>query len=381
MKVVQLLPDLDGGGVERGTLEVAKALVDAGHESVVISAGGRMVAQLEAEGSRHVSWDLGKKSLWTFRHVWALRRWLRAERPDILHLRSRLPAWVAWFAWRGIKPAERPHLVTTVHGLYSVGRYSSIMCRGERVIAVSETVKTYIRENYPETDMNRVRLIYRGIDPAEFPFGYQPSPAWLEQWRTDFPQLQGKQVITLAGRLTRLKGHNDLIDMIRTLVAQGQPVHALIVGGEDAKRKAYAAELYKRVNDEGLSDHITFTGARADIRDIYAVSDLVLSLSTKPESFGRTVAEALGQGVPVVGYDHGGVGEILSALYPQGKTPLKDAKALVQTVSAVLASGVRPQGNQTFLKTTMLAQTLAVYEELVTQGSQVQPPEGINSQI
>lgn len=364
MKVVQLLPDLDGGGVERGTLEVAKALVDAGHESVVISAGGRMVAQLEAEGSRHVNWDLGRKSLWTFRYIWALRRWLQQEQPDILHVRSRLPAWVAWLAWRGMKPSARPHFVTTVHGLYSVGRYSSIMCRGERVIAVSKTVERYIRDNYPDTDMARVRLIYRGIDPAEFPYGYQPSETWLERWCSDFPQLQGKQVITLAGRLTRLKGHNDMLAMIKALIAQGMPVHGLIVGGEDAKRKAYAEELYKRVKDEGLSEYITFTGARSDIRDIYAVSDLVLSLSTKPESFGRTVAEALGQGVPVVGYDHGGVGEILAVLYPQGKTPLKDAEKLVQTVSEVLASGVRPQGNPEFLKTAMLDKTLAVYQEL-----------------
>ena len=124
MKVVQLLPDLDGGGVERGTLEVAEELVKRGHESIVISAGGRMVKQLEAEGSRHVTWDLGTKSLWTFRHIWSLRRWLKQEKPDILHVRSRLPAWVAWFAWKGMNPNERPRLVTTVHGLYSVSKYS-----------------------------------------------------------------------------------------------------------------------------------------------------------------------------------------------------------------------------------------------------------------
>ena len=364
MKVVQLLPDLDGGGVERGTLEVAEELVKRGHESVVISAGGGMVKQLEAEGTRHVSWDLGKKSLWTFRHVWALRRWLKQEKPDILHVRSRLPAWVAWFAWRGMNTSERPHLVTTVHGLYSVSRYSGIMCRGERVIAVSKTVEAYIRDNYPQTDMANVRLVYRGIDPQEFPLGYQASAEWLAQWQQDFPQLVGKKVITLAGRLTRLKGHNDMIDMIKALLFQGVPVHALIVGGEDAKRKAYAQELYQRVKEEGLGEHVTFTGARSDIRDIYSVSDLVLSLSTKPESFGRTVAEAIGQGIPVVGYNHGGVGEILSALYPQGKTPMKDVPRLVQTVSDVLASGVRPNGNPEFLKTTMLDKTLSVYEEL-----------------
>ncbi|MGB0466463.1 MAG: glycosyltransferase [Pontibacterium sp.] len=364
MKVVQLLPDLEAGGVERGALEIAKALVDAGHESLVISAGGRMVEQLEAEGSRHLRWDLGKKSLLTFRHIWALRAWLREEQPDILHVRSRLPAWVAWFAWKGLPENQRPHLVTTVHGLYSVSKYSEIMCRGERVIAVSETVKAYIQANYPATDMSRVHLVYRGIDPDEFAYGYQPDASWLSQWQQDFPQLAGKKVITLAGRLTRLKGHNDLIDLVKALKAKDVPVHALIVGGEDPKRQSYAQELYQRVKDEGLENDITFTGARSDIRDIYAVSDLVLSLSTKPESFGRTVAEALSMGVPVVGYDHGGVGEILAAVYPQGRVLLSDQQALAATVTEVLSTDDKLAANSAFLKTEMLKQTLAVYREL-----------------
>lgn len=365
MKVVQLLPDLDGGGVERGTLEVAKALVDAGHESVVISAGGRMVAQLEAEGSRHVSWDLGKKSLWTFRHVWALRRWLRAERPDILHLRSRLPAWVAWFAWRGIKPAERPHLVTTVHGLYSVGRYSSIMCRGERVIAVSETVATYIRDNYPDTDRERVRLIYRGVEPSEFPYGFKPSVSWVTAWYTQYPQLQGKRVLTLAGRLTRLKGHHDLIDLVKSLNREGVPAHGLIVGGEDPKRRAYAAELRQRVADEGLNEMITFTGVRGDIREIYAVSDLVLSLSNKPESFGRTALEALRLGRPVLGYAHGGIGEILNAVFPEGAVKNGDQEQLRVATLQLLRSGIVPEDKATlFTKQSFLEETLALYREL-----------------
>ncbi|MFC6670340.1 glycosyltransferase [Marinobacterium aestuariivivens] len=247
MKVVQLLPDLEGGGVEKGTLEVARYLVGQGHESIVISAGGRLVEALERDGSRHVSWDLGRKSPMTLRHIWALRRWLRRERPDILHLRSRMPAWVAWHAWKGLPVGERPGLVTTVHGLYSVSRYSEVMCRGERVIAVSKTVQDYISRNYPDTDMGRVRLIYRGIDPQEFPFGYRPVDKWLERWKNEYPLLQGRRVLTLPGRLTRLKGHHDFIDLMAALRADGLPVHGLIVGGEDPKRQAYAAEIRRRI--------------------------------------------------------------------------------------------------------------------------------------
>ncbi|MBE0440380.1 MAG: glycosyltransferase, partial [Gammaproteobacteria bacterium] len=297
MKVVQVLPNLNGGGVEKGTLEIAEALVQAGHESIVISAGGRMVEQLVQQGSQHIDWDLGKKSPLTFRHIWAIRKWLKQQRPDILHLRSRMPAWVVWLAWRGLPKNHRPHLVTTVHGLYSVSKYSEIMCKGERVIAVSETVENYIRDNYPATDMSHVELIYRGVDPAEFPYGYQPPEQWLKQWQHDFPQLAGKKILTLPGRLTRLKGHHDFIDLVIKLKQTGEPIHGLIVGGEDPKRQQYATELRKRIDTEGLDDTITFTGNRSDIREIYAISDVVLSLSTKPESFGRAVLEALSLGV------------------------------------------------------------------------------------
>ncbi|MFC6686081.1 glycosyltransferase [Marinobacter koreensis] len=237
-------------------MEIARGLVKAGHESVVISAGGGMTLKLEKEGSRHVLWDLGKKSPLTFRHVRALRRWLVSEKPDILHLRSRMPAWVCWFAWKGLPVDNRPHLVTTVHGLYSVSSYSSIMCRGERVIAVSDTVREYIRCNYPGTDMGKVRVIPRGIDPEEFPPQYRPSEEWLTQWYRQYPQLAERMVLTLPGRLTRLKGHHDFIDLIKQLSQQGEPVCGLIVGGEDPKRKAYAAEIRERIEREQLSDRV-----------------------------------------------------------------------------------------------------------------------------
>ena len=134
LTVLQVLPSLEGGGVERGTLEVAAELVRRGHRSLVISSGGRLVAALEQEGSRHFSWPLGRKSLITLGYILPLRRFMAEQRVDIVHVRSRMPAWVVWLAWRGMDPASRPRLVTTVHGLYSVSRYSAVMTWGERVI-------------------------------------------------------------------------------------------------------------------------------------------------------------------------------------------------------------------------------------------------------
>ena len=150
MTVLQMLPALESGGVERGTVEIAAALVRAGHRALVMSAGGRLVPELEALGAEHIPLPVGRKSLLTFRHVSRVRRLLRERGVDVLHLRSRLPAWVGWLAWRGLPAVERPRLVTTVHGFYTVGRYSSVMTRGERVIAVSESVRDYILENYPQ---------------------------------------------------------------------------------------------------------------------------------------------------------------------------------------------------------------------------------------
>jgi glycosyltransferase involved in cell wall biosynthesis len=370
LKVLQLLPALDSGGVERGTLEIARALVAAGHESVVLSRGGRLVAQLQDEGSRHLARDLGRKSPTTFLHYRALRKLFEAERFDIVHARSRLPAWVAWLAWRGMPADARPHFVTTVHGMHSVSRYSAIMCAGERVIAVSDTVRDYLRSHYPPTRWphladERITVIPRGIDPAEFPRDYPPSDEWLARFHAEFPQIGQRKVLTLPGRLTRLKGHHDFITLVARLVAEGVDVIGLVVGGEDPKRPGYAKEIRARVQAEGLAGRILFTGHRSDVREIYSVSDCVLSLSSTPESFGRTVLEPLAMGRPVVGYAHGGVAEILAELFPHGAVGKGDVAAATVRAADVIA-GRTPvvEHNSRFLLANMQAQTLKLYRSL-----------------
>jgi len=364
LSVAQLLPALNGGGVERGTLEVARELVRRGHRSVVISAGGRLVPDLISEGSEHLAWPLGVKSPLTLRWVWPLRRWLTEQRIDVLHARSRLPAWIGWLAWRGMDPATRPRFVTTVHGLYSVSRYSAIMNRGERVIAVSETVRDYLRRHYPEWPAERIQVIQRGVDPTAFPYGYQPSAAWLADWRQHYPHWQDAPVLTLPGRLSRLKGHEDFIELIARLRARGSSVRGLIVGGVEPRRQRYADQLRQKVRSLGLEEVLLFTGHRNDMREIYAVSTLVLSLSAQPESFGRTVLEALSLGTPVVGYDHGGVGEILVRLYPAGLTPFGDLDALTARVSELLTTAPLVPPEPVFPLRRMLDETLALYESL-----------------
>lgn len=367
MNILQVLPALDSGGVERGTLEIAAAAISAGHRSTVLSAGGRLVGELENAGSRHITWDIGRKSLRTPLQAKKIRKWLESQHFDIVHVRSRMPAWVIWLAWRKMNPATRPKLVSTVHGLHSVNRYSEIMTCGERVIAVSESIRSYIETEYPRCNPEKVRLIYRGIDPQSFPRGYQPSQAWLTSWHEQFPQTKDRQIITLPGRLTRLKGHLEFFELIDRLRLHHPNIIGLIVGGEDPKRQQYAQELHQSVEDRKLGEHIVFTGHRSDVRDIYAISDAVLSLSSKPESFGRTVLEALSLGRPVVAYDHGGVSEILQQLFPQGAVPLGDIDKLTDQVSGILNNPnpeVRP--NDVFLLQHMQQQTLNLYQELLS---------------
>lgn len=361
MKVVQVLPAMDGGGVEQGTLEIARALVAAGHESIVVSSGGRMVDTLGDEGSRHVTWDIGRKRPSVAFDVRRFRRWLDTEQPDVVHARSRMPAWVAWLAWRRMAPPDRPRFVTTVHGLYTVGRYSAVMTRGERVIAVSETARRYALDNYPGLDADRVTRIYRGVDRATFNKGFRPSPDWLRRWRASNPTLGDRPMVVLPGRITRLKGHADLVAVMAHLGTKDVNAVGVVVGGVEAKHRAYQDTLAKRAPD------LVFTGHRSDVREIMAHAAAVVSLSTRPESFGRTVLEALSLGTPVVGYDHGGVGEILATVYPEGRVRVGDQAGAADRLAGILANPTAARQavrDHDFDVDRMCAQTLAVYDEL-----------------
>ncbi|MCE2959452.1 MAG: glycosyltransferase [Luteolibacter sp.] len=287
------------------------------------------------------------------------------ERPDILHIRSRLPGWIAWLAWRKMDPATRPRLVSTVHGFYSVSFYSAVMTKGERVIAVSNSIKDYILKNYPSTLSEKITVIHRGVDPAHCPRGYTPDAAWLDAWRSEQPQLDGKTVLLLPGRITRWKGQADFLRLVAGLKAEGTHVHGLIAGETHTRKKAFLEELQGMVTALGLSDEITFLGHRLDVREVMAVSDLILSLSLDPEAFGRVTLEAMALGKPVVAYNHGGVAEQLLRIYPTGLVPVGDIKAAGEKCEHILERGDYPENIGSFTLEAMLHSTLAVYESMI----------------
>ncbi|MGC6425267.1 MAG: glycosyltransferase family 4 protein [Lentimonas sp.] len=367
MKVIQILPELNAGGVERGTLEVGKYLTEQGHESIVISNGGRLVEQLESEGSQHITLPVHKKRLSSLKQVKVLRKLFETEKPDILHLRSRLPAWLAYLAWRKMHPLTRPRLVTTVHGFYSVNVYSRIMTKGERVICVSNSVKDYVVKNYPEVREDKLTVIHRGVDPQEFPYGYQPPEDWLKQWRIDHPQLGGKYVVTLPGRITRWKGHLDFVKVIAALKSKGLPVHGLVAGDPHPKKMEFFEELQLAIRDAQLENDITLAGHRSDLREVMAVSDAVVSCSTDPEAFGRVTLEALSLGRPVAAYAHGGVAEQLSAMLPAGRIPIGDHGAMSELLTNWQKAPISPHPETRFTLEQMLEATFKIYTRLHNQ--------------
>ena len=364
LTVVQLLPALDAGGVERSTLEIAEALVEAGHRAIVVSKGGRMLPRLQAIGGEHIALDIGHKSPWTFRHVPALRRVFAEVAADLVHARSRMPAWLGWRALQGT-PAVRPHFVTTAHGLNSPSPYSAIMVRGERVICVSNVVREHLLQHYPRTDPRWLRVIPRGIDAACFPRAAIPDRAMRTRLSMQHPQLGGNgPLLLLPGRGTRLKGHADALDLLAALRADGTDARLWMPGALDPGRAAYIGELRAKAKMAGLTDALAITAPIDAMAEAYAASDLVLQLSRKPEAFGRTVIEALAVGRPVLGWAHGGVGELLTQLQPEGAVVPFDMNLLTLRARDLVAHPPMPAATMPYTLQAMQTATMDVYREL-----------------
>ena len=372
LKIMQMLPALNSGGVECCVAELAEAVVAAGHESMVVSEGGRMEESLRKKGSRLITMPLGRKSLSTLRQIKKVRALFLEEKPDIVHVHSRIPAWVAYLAWRKL-PHEnpktgykRPCLISSVHGLHSVSFYSRIMTCGQRVVTVSQTAYDYVVKNYPTVEKSKLRIIPLGVDTKQYFPGFRPSAQWMEAWQREYPELVGKWVLCLPGRLTRIKGQADFLEILAGLKQKGLPVHGIMVGEAHPRQATYRLELEKKVEELGLSAEVTFCGHRGDLREIFCVSDVVLSLTTKPESFGRTTLEALALGRAVLGYAHGGVEEQLNVFLPEGKVALGDKRGCIERLSSWYESP--PALPQKVLSPYLLSETtgahLALYQEM-----------------
>ncbi|MBT0612541.1 glycosyltransferase family 4 protein [Campylobacter hyointestinalis] len=305
MKIVQILPELNEGGVERGVIDINRALAQNNFKSFVISRGGKLANHISRDGGKHIKFNVFSKNIFSFIfRVFGLRKILKDINPDIIHVRSRVPAWLVFFANKTLKLK----VVSTVHGLNSPNFYSKIMTKADAIIVPSNCVKEHILK-YFKADIKKITIIARGVDLKTF----NPSNLdknFIEEFKAKFGIQNGDFIVTSVGRITELKDYETFIKAI-SLLAKTQKVKALIVGSSHQKKQQYFKSLQDLVVNLGLKNSVIFTGNQSKIAEIYALSDVVVSSSKKPESFGRSVAEALALNTPVVASNHGGVKDII----------------------------------------------------------------------
>lgn len=362
MHIVQLLPELNQGGVERGVVEFSRELVKRGHQSTVISAGGRLADQIQQDGGTHLERDVCSKNPLTFpARVHKLQTTISKLSPDILHARSRVPAWLCRFA---NKRMNIP-FVTTVHGFNSVSSYSAIMTKGDRVICVSNPLKSFIQEQYGTPD-NRITVIHRGIDPAEFDPEQVDRP-WMDAFRAKY-QLEGRFIAASIGRITELKDYETFIRAVKKASEKISNLTGIIVGGVRHDKQAYFDRLKSLVGELGAEDLIVFAGSQERMPEIYAVSDVLVSCSKKPESFGRTLIEAMAMGTPVIATAHGGALDIVDAgrngfLFKPGNDG--ELAGCIGQMGDIDRASLRDYVAEHFSQQQMVESTIAVYRGLL----------------
>jgi glycosyltransferase involved in cell wall biosynthesis len=381
--VLQVIPSLVSGGVERGTVEVATALVAAGWTAIVASSGGPMERELARAGVEHIHLPLASKNPLTIRrNAGALARIIREHKIDIVHARSRAPAWSAWKAAR----KTRRRFVTTFHNAYDTGApfkhwYNSVMARGERVIAISDFVAGHAASEYG-IGADRLRTIPRGVDLKLFDANRVNGDRVADlaaKWRVP----DGFAVVMLPGRLTRWKGGLDFIEAIAQLGRRD--LCCLLVGAE--QRAGFRRELEAAIERHGLIGQFRIVEDCRDIAAAYVLADVVVSASTDPEGFGRTIVEAQAMGRPVIATDHGGARETVIPgstgwLVPPGDTSslaaaISEALTLDPVSRQALAWRARAHIAAGFTREAMCARTIEIYEELLFPEAQpvALPPE------
>ncbi|MDP6604367.1 MAG: glycosyltransferase family 4 protein [Rhodospirillales bacterium] len=374
--VLQVLPAVgEAGGVERGAVEINGAIVGAGGRALVASAGGALQHEITRAGGEHVQLPLASKNPLVMRaNVGHLTRLIRDHGVDIVHARSRAPAWSAFYAAR----ATGARFVTTFHGTYGTQNwakrtYNSVMTRGEKVIAISRFIAGHIHRVYG-VPARQIRVIHRGVDLARF------DPAQVSTERVvalaakcRFPD--GVFTVMLPGRLTRWKGHRVFIEAVALLARRD--ICCLIVGS-DQGREDYRGELEALIEKRGVGGVFRIIDHCNDMPAAYMLTDLVVSASTDPEAFGRVVPEAQALGRPVIASDHGGARETLIPDVTGWLTPPGDAEALAGAIDRVLnmddatrrrlAERAIANARENFSKDVMCAKTLDVYDEVLDQG-------------
>ena len=372
--VLQVLPALETGGVERGTVEITGALTAAGWSAVVASSGGALVADILRAGAQHIALPLASKNPFTIgANIKRLVDIIERHDVDIVHARSRAPAWSAYYAARR---AARP-FVTTFHGAYGADnwlkkRYNAVMARGDRVIAISNFIAEHARTAYGVDDA-RLRTVPRGVDlelfdPAKV--GASRLEQLVHRWRLP----DGMPIVMMPGRLTRWKGQAVLIDALAIL---GRDDIRCLLVGSDAGHKGFRRRLEKHIAARGLASVVHLADHCRDMPAAYMLADVAVSASLDPEAFGRVIVEAQAMGRPTIATDHGGARETVVPGVNGWLVPPDDARAMAAALAealaldpaerAALAQRATERVRATYSKDAMCVRTLAIYDELLAE--------------
>lgn len=374
LTVLQVVPRLDVGGVERTTLEIAEAICAAGGRALVATAGGQLEFRIQRAGGEIVHMNADSKNPMTmWQNARLMRQLIAEENVDIVHARSRAPAWSAYWATR----SSGTPFMTTFHGTYNEEfglkrLYNSVMARGRPVIANSEFIRRLIIERHrlPE---DQIVTIPRGADIgvfAEESVGNERAIKLAEQWGLiEDP----RAIVLMPGRLTRWKGGESMIDAAAQLKEMRGPDFAVLLVGDDNDH-AFRDVLQKKIDATGTGDVVYLTGGCSDMAAAYKLSSVVVSASIEPEAFGRVVVEAQAMSRPVIATSHGGARETVAHgesgwLYPPGDSEVLAAtihQALEMDPSERAHMGLagRARIHTSYTVSSMQRATLDVYEKV-----------------
>lgn len=375
--LLQVVPELETGGAEQTTIDVAHAVVNAGGKALVATRGGRMTSRLQADGGRLAQMPVQSKNpLVMLGNAARLIDLIRREGVSIVHARSRAPAFSALWAAQ----ATHTPFVATYHGVYNAKSglkrwYNAVMTRGDLVIANSDYTRDHVLEQHG-VDPGKIVTIPRGVDLDRF------NPNWVAPGRVQaLKEAWGVAVddrrikILLAGRLTRIKGHKTIIDAAARLTAQGRKDFLIIFAGDDQGRVEFRQELEQAVSAAGLNDTVKLVGHCDDMPAAYLVCDLAILPTIVPESFGRAAVEPQTMGRPVIASAHGGTTETIL----EGKTgwlvPPEDVEAWASAIERAIEMGpgrlsamgatAANRARQLYSAEAMCAATLAAYERVL----------------
>ncbi len=402
MIVMQLLSSLKHDDAERGIYHIAHTLVKDGHKSIIVAGApddDDFVARLTKDGSHYHHLDMTKKSWWSLRQILPLTRLIEHYKPNVIHVHSRTPAWVLHWTLKLLKKKQQlhtkisytfkhkqayeyanyePKIISSMYGFYPLNSYSKALFFADIMIVASQSIEKYINEAISDMDDGEIQIlpkivrVRRGVDVRIYPYRHHSSVHWLQHIFTEFPELEHKKWLVFPTRIGEEYGQEWLIDIIGNLKNKFPNIHVIVMDNDSNEGLKHAESVVyddfrQRLMALNLNEYVSFVGQKpVDLKDWLSSANMVLALANQPESIGMTALQAIHLGTPVIGWDKGAFGDILTNLYPRGLVTTNSAHAVCKAISCQLETGVRPVITNEYEIDTMVDETLQVYQNALS---------------